>query len=144
MPRKDRTDRKRHHFQCSLIDAAHLFVMIANATCVMRALTAQDITAVYEGDRGIAALQHFDHIGHMADEGFTVALALKETDTQRVMGTEQMRLVHRVTTFERRLERITASAIFTASGIKNGTTHSSSDSPRCILVTTMNQTVPTA
>ena len=56
MPRKGSADRKRHHFQRSFIDSAYLFVMIANAACIVRTFGAQDITTVNEGDRGILTL----------------------------------------------------------------------------------------
>lgn len=109
----------------------------------MRAFLAQHVTAAMERDRGIIALQHPDDRTHMADKGFAVALALKKLYAQRVVRT-QINLTQRATIFDRRFARIIASAIFTPSGIRNGTTHSMSDSPMCMPVTIMNQIVPIA
>ena len=109
----------------------------------MRAFLAQHITAVMEHDRGIITLQSRYNRAHMTDERITVTLALKKLYAQRMVRT-QKNSAQREITFDRRFARIIASAIFTPSGIRNGTTHSMSDSPRCMPVTIMNQIVPIA
>ena len=56
MPRKGSADRKSHHSKRSFIDSAYLFVMIADAACIVRTCGAQDIATINEGDRGIVTL----------------------------------------------------------------------------------------
>lgn len=108
----------------------------------MGTLLTNHITAAREGDHRIIPLQLFDNSGHMADKLLAVALADKKTDTQRVMRPQIQRLAHSLTTLDSRFDKIIASAIFTPSGMRKGTTQSMRDSPIPIPVTTMNQIVP--
>ena len=142
MPGERPADRKRHQRQRPFVDPAHLVIRITNAAPVVWAFFADHITAARKGNHRVVPLQMFDDPGHVPDKLLAVALALKEADTQRVMRSQKERLAHSLTTLERRFDRIIASAIFTPSGMRNGTTQSIKDSPIPIPVTTMNQIVP--
>lgn len=142
MPPERFSDVQFHRRQRPVVDRAHLVARITRAAPVVGTLLTNHITAAREGDHRIIPLQLFDNSGHMADKLLAVALADKKTDTQRVMRPQIQRLAHSLTTLDSRFDKIIASAIFTPSGMRNGTTQSMRDSPIPIPVTTMNQIVP--
>lgn len=141
MPPQGVAEAQPQERERSFIDRRRFTVCLANAAEIVRAFLTQHITAIAEHNSGIAALQSSYDRTHMADKFFAVAFALKKLYTQCVVRA-QINLTQRAITFDRRFERIIASAIFTPSGIRNGATHSMSDSPRFMPVTTINQTVP--
>lgn len=112
------------------------------AADAMRTGGADRVTAARKLDLGIIP-EPSQNVIHMADEALAVALSFKEPQAERVVRA-QIQPAHSLTTFDRRLDRIIASAILSASKGRYGTTHIISEGIRAVLVTTMNHTVPNA
>ena len=85
--------------------------------------------------------QHSGYFIHMTDKVLVIPLTFIKLKTKRMVRA-QLQPAHSAATFDRRLDRITARAIFAASKRRNGTTQSNSDSPSPIPVTAMNRIVP--